>query len=175
MSRLNHQSSPSQLLPRCWRRATCGPGKLRQRLLSEYMHGQGYRGNNTDPTSPSYLGSLPQGVGTSYGRGAAIGRTEHEAPSQRPFPPVPQNGGNQFPGFPSNIPKVLCIQEAFCGIHVRRPRLVCSEYSELSVRRLWCLSNLCCTKSKCAGNVGLDSYKVIKIMIELEKRRMSSP
>lgn len=84
------------------------------------MHGQGYRGNSTDPTSPSYLGSLPQGVGTNHGRGAAIGRTEYDASFQRPFPSVPQNGGNQFPGFPSNIPKVLCIQKAILGTNVRQ-------------------------------------------------------
>ena len=71
------------------------------------MHGQDYRGNNADPTNPSFIGFLPQGVGTGYARGAAIGRTESEG-FQRPFPSVPQNGGNQFAGagYHNNIPKV---------------------------------------------------------------------
>lgn len=77
------------------------------------MHGQGYRGNNTDPTHPSYLSFLPQGVGAGYARGAAIGRTENESQFQRPFPQVPQNV-NQFAGagYGSNVPKVCCFTPA---------------------------------------------------------------
>lgn len=110
------------------------------------MHGQGYRGNNTDPTHPSYLSFLPQGAAAGYTRGAAIGRTETEPQFQRPFPPFSQNGVSQHsagPGYASNVPKVRAViaalprPEASTGGYMPLSDAIALHVQTYSKLRLW--------------------------------------